>query len=260
MRIETIESRIKLLTGLHIGGSDDTMKIGGIDSPVLKREVYVDRDNNLKFPRFDEKGDIENSVVKVIEPYIAGSSLKGKIRSLLEHYFRLINPTGEGEVVDSNTEFDWVDESKRDLNKKRRDLIVKLFGESAKKDNSDKKLNITRAIFRDCYITKEVRRAKIENKITLFEDKTENVINRVTGTAEHPRHIERVPSLVEFDFSLSIRVFEEEERELLRDTLLLGIKLLELDALGGSGSRGYGRVEFSDINESIEELASRVNN
>ncbi len=242
----TIDSKLTLVTGLHIGGADDGMKIGGVDSPVMKREVFCNNEGEVGF---GHKRKIE-------EPYIAGSSLKGKIRTLLEHYFRLVNPLGDGKPVGSHSSFG---------NAKYRDLIVHLFGDSAdgrnaKKDEKIEQIEITRAIFRDCFITQEVRKAYLSNKIKLFESKYENVIDRKTGTTIGGglRQIERVPSAVEFDFTLSIRVFDETNRELFKNTILLGLKLLELDALGGSGSRGYGRVRFNDIEGKIEDLRKKI--
>lgn len=238
--MKTIESKLKLVTGLHIGATDDSMKIGGIDSPVLKREIFCNSVGEVGFG--------EEFKTKVTEPYIAGSSLKGKIRSLLEHYFRLVDPQGDGKVVDSSSNFG---------NVKKRDLIVKLFGESA---GENKSANITRVIFRDCFITKDVRKAYIGHKISLSEEKAENVIDRTKGTTKDGglRFIERVPSAVEFDFDLTIRTFEGDDVELFENTIKLGLKLLELDALGGSGSRGYGKVAFSDILENIEDLVKKV--
>ena len=238
--MRTIESKLKLITGLHIGASDDSMKIGGIDSPVLKREVFCNTGGEVGFGN--------EFKIKVTEPYIAGSSLKGKVRSLLEHYFRLIDPQGDGKVVDSSSEFG---------NSKKRDLIVKLFGESA---GENKSANITRVVFRDCFITNDVRKAYVEHKIALSEEKAENVIDRKTGTTTNGglRFIERVPSAVEFDFDLTIRTFEGDEVELFENTIKLGLKLLELDALGGSGSRGYGKVAFSDLEEKIDDLVKKV--
>ncbi|MBE0436788.1 MAG: type III-A CRISPR-associated RAMP protein Csm3, partial [Methylomicrobium sp.] len=64
------------------------------------------------------------------------------------------------------------------------------------------------------------------------------------GTAEHPRNTERVPATAKFDFNLTIRVHDNED---LLDTVLQGIKLLELTGLGGSGSRGYGKIAFRDL-------------
>ncbi len=238
----TIESRLTLVTGLHIGDADDGMKIGGVDSPVMKREIFCNEMGEIGF----------GHKRRVREPYIAGSSLKGKIRSLLEHHFKLIDPLGDGRVIDSKSEFG---------EKKKRDLIVKLFGESGATSKVDG-INITRAIFRDCFITKEIRKASLENKIELFEIKYENVIDRKTGTTIGGglRQIERVRSAVEFDFSMSIRVFGDDNERLLKDTIILGLKLLELDALGGNGSRGYGRVRFNDIIGDIKKLRERIDN
>ncbi|HHB94834.1 MAG TPA: type III-A CRISPR-associated RAMP protein Csm3, partial [Campylobacterales bacterium] len=242
----TIDSKLTLVTGLHIGGADDGMKIGGVDSPVMKREVFCDESGEVGF----------GYKRKISEPYIAGSSLKGKIRTLLEHYFRLVYPLGDGKPVGSNSTFGEA---------KYRDLIVHLFGDSSdgrnsKKDKKIKEIEITRAVFRDCFITKEVRKAYLDGKIKLTEEKYENVIDRKTGTTicGGLRQIERVPSAVEFDFTLSIRVFDETNRELFRNTILLGLKLLELDALGGNGSRGYGRVRFDDISGNIKELDEKI--
>jgi len=239
----TIDSKLTLVTGLHIGGADDGMKIGGVDSPVMKREVFCDEHGEVGF----------NGRRKITEPYIAGSSLKGKIRTLLEHYFRLVDPLGKGSVVDSKSSFGDV---------KYRNLIIKLFGESAGNDGIEGQINITRAVFRDCFITKEVRKASLDGKIKLTEEKYENVIDRKTGTTIGGglRQIERVPSAVEFDFTMSLRVFEKDNEALFKNTILLGIKLLELDALGGSGSRGYGRVRFDDISGDIKELDEKIKN
>ena len=240
MNIITIESKLKLISGLHIGGADDAMKIGGVDSPVIKREVFCNEKGIVGFGKEYNK--------KITEPYIPGSSLKGKIRSLLEHYFRLIDPNGEGLVVDSSSKFG---------DSKKRDLIVKLFGESASQDKSP---NITRLVFRDAFITEDIRQLFLENKISLSEEKFENVIDRRKGTTIQGglRQIERVPSGVEFNFGVSLRVFEGDNKNLFENTLKLGLKLLELDALGGSGSRGYGKVEFSDIKDDIETLAKNI--
>jgi CRISPR-associated protein Csm3 len=253
----TIDSKLVLVTGLHIGGADDSMKIGGVDSPVMKREVFCNEEGEVGF----------GYKKKITEPYIAGSSLKGKIRTLLEQYFKLIDPLGDGKPVGSHSKFG---------DSKYRDLIVHLFGDSsdgrnAKKDKKIEGIEITRAIFRDCFITKEVRKAYLDNRIKLTEEKYENVIDRKTGTtiAGGLRQIERVPSAVEFDFNMSIRVFDEVNRELFKNTILLGLKLLELDALGGNGSRGYGRIRFNNfkidnktvqLEMDIEKLRKKIDN
>lgn len=240
MEIISKVSKLKLSSGLHIGMQDDGMRIGGIDSPVIKREVLS-----------NDEGQISFEGKKVLEPYIPGSSLKGKVRSLLEHYFLLIDPNDKiGDVVTSKSTYG---------DKKKRDLIVKLFGEAANL-KGDQKGVISRLIFRDCFITEDVRKAKIEDKLEFFEAKMENVIDRKTGTTKNGglRTVERVNSSLEFDFEVSIRCFPEDNKELFENTLLLGLKLLELDALGGSGSRGYGKVIFSDFKNDIKELANKV--
>jgi CRISPR-associated protein Csm3 len=241
MEIITINSRLKLVSGLHIGGADDSMKIGGVDSPVIKREISCNSTGEIGF------GDSYKH--KITEPYIPGSSLKGKIRSLLEHYFRLIDPNGRGRVIDSSSNFG---------DSKKRDMIIKLFGESAGENKSS---NITRFLFRDCFITNNVRKAFVQNKISLSEEKFENVIDRKTGTTINGglRQIERVPSGVDFDFDVSIRIFEGDNKELFENILKLGLKLLELDALGGSGSRGYGKIKFVNIQDDINTLSQAVN-
>jgi CRISPR-associated protein Csm3 len=245
VKIDGLE-KLKLITGLHIGASDDSMKIGGVDSPVITREVLADNEGEVSF----------SGTNKLIEPYIAGSSLKGKVRSLLELYFRLIDPTESDErkrgiPINSKATFG---------DKKKRNLIIKLFGEGSEFKGSNEKFNLTRVIFRDCFITDKIRKATIQNRIELFEEKAENVIDRVTGATRNGglRHIQRVVSSVEFDFDLSIRVFDGESRELFENTILLGLRLLELDALGGSGSRGYGKVKFDEIGKSIEDLRDAV--
>jgi len=244
----TIDSTLTLVTGLHIGGADDSMRIGGVDSPVMNREVFC-----------NEKGEIGFGYKrKIREPYIAGSSLKGKLRTLLEHYFGLVDPIEGGKPVGSDSTHG---------EKKYRDLIVTLFGDSAdgrkaneKSKEESKEFEITRAIFRDCFITKNVREAYLADKIKLFETKYENVIDRKTGTTISGglRQIERVPSAVEFDFTLSIRVFEGDNEELFKNTIILGLRLLELDALGGNGSRGYGRVRFDGIDGKIKDLRKKI--
>jgi len=239
--MKVITSKLKLVSGLHIGGGDDSMKIGGVDSPVIKREVFCDENGVIKFGE---------NMRKITEPYIPGSSLKGKIRSLLEHYFRLIDPQGKGNVVDSKSKFG---------DSKKRDLIVKLFGESAGNDNSNG-IEIGRAIFRDSFITNEIRKMILENKVEISEEKAENTIDRRTGTTIKGglRFIERVPSGVEFNFEVVIRSFENDNIQLFEDAIKLGIKLLELDTLGGSGSRGYGKVEFVDIKDDIKNLSDSI--
>ncbi len=200
-------------TGLHIGGSDQTMHIGGIDTPVIKNPLTS-------------------------EPYIPGSSLKGKMRSLLEWRSGSVQEKPLGYDSYKKTESNDV------LN------ILKLFGISGDSNldiNTAKEIGLGRLSFWDCNIKKEwIDDIRSKNQM-LTEAKMENVINRISGTAEHPRQIERVVAGTPFDFNLSIRIFEGDNEKTLLDTVYCAMKLLELDSLGGSGSRGYGKVKFSAI-------------
>jgi hypothetical protein len=78
------------------------------------------------------------------------------------------------------------------------------------------------------------------------EIKFENTISRISAAA-NPRQIERVPAGAEFDFRLVYNI--EDEGDLAEDLQILadGIRLLQMDYLGGHGSRGYGRVLLRDF-------------
>ena len=217
MKILTLEGTIKVITGLHIGGSDDTMKIGGVDNSVIK--VY---DKELKREL----------------PYIPGSSLKGKIRSLLEWSYGVAGLDEDGKPF--NGEILKRYENAHLKNKKEElENFLKLFG-----DNSDEnQYGMTRAIFSDCFLTDEIKQNLDE--IEIREIKTENVINRIKGTAQHPRQTERVAPGVEFKFEIRVKVLEKDNEDTFKNIIEKGLKLLELDYLGGNGSRGYGRVKIN---------------
>lgn len=196
-----INTHLEVKTGLHIGGSSDSVEIGGIDNPVIK----VGTKNG--------------------QPYIPGSSLKGKIRSLLEQI------KGKSKIG-----------SDEDINK--------LFGYSKTK-------TISKIIVRDAYLTDNSLSDLEEKKDFLdmpyTEAKWENVIDRINGTADHPRQMERVPAGVIFNVEFVINVWDNDNNgEELFNLLKKGIKALELDYLGGSGTRGYGKVKFLDFPENIE--------
>ena len=242
-----MQTKLRILTGLHIGGSDDTMQIGGIDSAVIKREIFANEDGSINY---------DGTGKKITEPYIPGSSLKGKVRSLLEHSFGLIVEQkiklGEkaGKPIDSNFA-----KSLDGILQKKANLIVTLFGESA--GNGDKSnTKITRAIFRDTFLTKESRKLYLDDKIKLSEEKAENTINRVSVIA-NPRFMERVPAGVEFDFEVVLRDFQEDKNLPLSKTIELGLLLLQNDALGGGGSRGNGKIEFEKF-QNIENLKLKI--
>ncbi|MCF8169193.1 MAG: type III-A CRISPR-associated RAMP protein Csm3, partial [Rhodoferax sp.] len=104
----------------------------------------------------------------------------------------------------------------------------------------------TRISFWDCRLNKEWEARVREDNFSLTEIKSENRINRISGVAEHPRQTERVPAGAQFDFRLSVKKLAGDSDALLT-TVLQGLKLLELDSVGGSGSRGYGKVRFVNL-------------
>ncbi len=255
--------KLRVLSGLHIGGNNDSMKIGGIDSEVVKRDVFVYKNSGeiCYEPEFEKNGDLKEGIEKIEEPYIPGSSLKGKIRSLLEYSFGLIkkqktmyqDEKKQGQVISSKFIEDCNDCG---IEKKLAKLVIELFGESA--GNENKGFQITRVIFRDAFITNEIRKAFIEGRFDLSEEKAENTINRVNSMA-NPRFMERVPAGVEFEVDYVIRDFLDDENrvKLYKNTIELGLLLLQNDALGGGGSRGNGRICF-DIFENIENINNEI--
>ena len=209
--IVEIKAKLVLQTGLHIGAGDSEMHIGGIDNSVIKHPITQ-------------------------SPYIPGSSLKGKIRTLLEWR--------SGAVQSAPL-------SLKDISKNPEDVknILRLFGISGDTKNSEQEvaeIGVSRLAFWDCALNEAWENAIREDNQLLTEAKSENTIDRITSTAGNPRQTERVPAGAEFDFKLTLRQFEGDKPELL-DLVLKGLKLLELVSLGGSGSRGYGKVKFTDL-------------
>ena len=193
-----ISTTLELITGLHIGGGSDNVEIGGIDNPVIK------------------------SATKDGQPYIPGSSIKGKMRCLLEQ----IAGTSK---VGGNKEID------------------NLFGGADAKNPSPAKI-----IVRDAYLKKESEE-ELRNCHNLdmpyTEAKMEVAIDRVSGTAARsgPRTIERIPAGVVFDVEFVVNVWDSDKAEDLLGLLKKGIAALQNDYIGGSGSRGYGQIKFSEL-------------
>ncbi|MFN3412309.1 MAG: type III-A CRISPR-associated RAMP protein Csm3 [Exilispira sp.] len=206
-KIKKISGKIIVKTGLHIGTSNDNLEIGGIDNPVIKNPLTN-------------------------EPYIPGSSLKGKIRYLLEwKYNKFIINSEKGEPCncgESNC------------------FICNIFGTS---NSSSRKSGPTRVIFRDAFLNKEF--AQKQGLDSFIEEKYENTIDRITAKA-NPRSMERVIPETVFDFEIVYKIYDLNNDNGKTDEdnfkyLLEGLKLLELDYLGGGGSRGNGKIEFKDL-------------
>lgn len=213
--IITVEATLELVTGLRIGAGDSEMHIGGVDNTVIRHPHSQ-------------------------QPYIPGSSLKGKMRSLLEWRSGAVQEEALG----------WRDyQSASGIQKAEVRRILQLFGISGgDKVGLEEMLELgpTRASFWDCQLQPEWARQIREDNLALTEVKSENRINRISGVAEHPRQTERVPAGALFDFRLSLKQLAGDGEDLLQ-TVLQGLKLLELDSVGGSGSRGYGKVKFKAL-------------
>ncbi|HIJ96300.1 MAG TPA: type III-A CRISPR-associated RAMP protein Csm3 [Desulfuromonadales bacterium] len=223
IKICEYKGSIVLKSGLHIGSGNMEMHIGGTDSPVIMHP-------------------------HTREPYIPGSSIKGKARSLLEMESGFmaftkgspLSPKALQQAVDSAMEAKGM-------------AIIKFFGAGGSEQDDSGTFGPTRVSFADCYLNGAWKEKAKANRWPLTEVKSENSINRVTGTAQNPRFIERVPEGTEFDFTVSFKVLHEGEEELFEGLLFKGLKLIEMDALGGSGSRGYGRVEFIFADTGVQE-------
>lgn len=193
-----IKAILRLETGLHIGGSSEFAPIGAVDSPFI-RDPYTK------------------------EPIIPGSSIKGKLRTLL---------------AKSLSDTPWLNDVKDD-----KEELQNLFGSAGKNGAIPSRLQFT-----DIKLTAGSRAAlsAMDMDTYIGEVKFENTINRITAVA-NPRQIERVPAGAEFAFSL---VYNLEDVDALQSDMQLladGLKLLQMDYLGGHGSRGYGRVSFKDF-------------
>ncbi len=207
-KIIPLNGTIHLVTGLHIGAGNDNIEIGGLDLPIMKN------------PRTKA-------------PYIPGSSIKGKMRSMLE-VTQLAGIDGIKPTVSING---------NPCNCSNC-LVCQLFGSASAKNKKDNSTP-TRLLFRDAYLTTDFQE-KYNNLEWQTEVKYENAINRITGIA-NPRPMERVPAGVKFEFELAIKVFEGDNEEKFKEVVSKGLKLIELDGLGGHVSRGCGQVKFDNL-------------
>lgn len=220
IKSKTISGKIEVKTGLHIGAGNDKVEIGGMDNPVIKNPLTR-------------------------EPYIPGSSIKGKMRSLLEWKENRVkrfdgDPCKCGEPDCP---------------------ICRIFGSGNSGNKGDrekaKSRGPTRLIIRDAELTGDYKQ-KFKEGRPLLEDKAENGLNRITAAA-NPRHIERVVPGVEFNFELVYRILDigddggKKDEELFKSVVLEGLRLLQNDYLGGGGSRGNGRIAFLDLTVTVTD-------
>lgn len=223
-----INGEITCKTGLHIGGSLETIEIGGSDNPIIKDTV-----SNL--------------------PFIPGSSIKGKLRSLLELSDKkssqsVIENGGKVSTEGIAAEFFGVannNETSKDDND----------NESSKANNDNESSNNkfhNKLIVRDAFPTEDTIKMwdKHSDIIDGAELKYENSLDRITSEAT-PRNIERVPVDSKFKLEIVLSIYDEtyttkSDYESL-NPLFKSMKLLQDDYLGGSGTRGFGKIEFENI-------------
>lgn len=205
-----VRGTLTALTGLHIGGNSVGMAIGGADSVVVRNPLTND-------------------------PYIPGSSLRGKMRALLERV------RGE-ENSNDNSEGGFSLRNNEALAGKKSDTSLgRLFGVAAEDSKEP-----TRLIVRDALLTGKSRKKLLSAPnadMPMTEVKTEVWIDRITSAA-NPRQIERVPAGAEFEFELVLTLIEGDDHKHFLNLLFEGLRLVQADTLGGSGSRGYGQVKF----------------
>jgi len=195
-----ISGILEVVTGLHIGASGAFSAIGAVDSPVIRDALERDK------------------------PLIPGSSLKGKMRTLLARQYNT--------VIARSPEDDDV-------------KILRLFGSANKKEYRKARL-----IFSDMVLENSDELLKRVDSLT--EVKFENTINRLTAEA-NPRQIERVIRSSLFGLDIIYEITGQETAEIIEDFGLIrdGFTLLQYDYLGGSGSRGYGKIKFSSFSVSV---------
>ncbi|MCX7803654.1 MAG: type III-A CRISPR-associated RAMP protein Csm3 [Planctomycetota bacterium] len=203
-----ITARLRCESGLHIGGRSEGFSVGDLDGPIARDPMTG-------------------------QPYIPGSSLKGKLRSLLEmKYSAHTKETGR---PCNCAQYDTCD-------------VCRLFGCGEAVRSSQP----TRLLFRDCRLTADSAAALARGADELYrqaEVKSEIRVDRSAGKTAHGglRQIERVPAGTEFDVEIVLRIYEGDDPEKHVAKVKECFELLQQDYLGGGGSRGYGKVRIYDL-------------
>lgn len=215
-----VSGEIEAVTGLHIGGSSTGLDIGGIDNIVIRDEITN-------------------------RPYIPGSSLKGKMRSLLERSMgKELTEVIRGRV--------W----QHQCRKTSPCELCKVFGLPGEEEQSEP----TRIIVRDAHLKDELYATepdgsrqrvpwtdpRVRTDLPFSENKTEVTLDRITAAAV-PRQVERVPAGALFEYSFVFDVYNDNDKDHLK-LLFHAMDLLEGDYLGGYGTRGSGQIRFEKIN------------
>jgi CRISPR-associated protein Csm3 len=210
-----IQGDIEVKTGMRIGGTASSLKIGGVDTPVIT----------------DPWG----------KPYIPGSSLKGKMRTLIEKK--------EGVPINvgmTKGESPWRHQCQT-AEEYLKCSVCKVWGIIGG-ENFDVPI-FTRLIVRDVFLDEESITPEMRTNMELAytETKMETGIDRVKGQATGLRTMERVPAGARFkDSEIIFNVLSPEDLDDLKK-VFEAMELLEQDYLGGSGTRGYGKVSFKNL-------------
>jgi CRISPR-associated protein Csm3 len=218
-----LEGELQCHTGLHIGAGKGSLEIGGADNPVVK----------------DAFG----------RPYVPGSSLRGKLRSLLEQSSGLAVPNElvylsrrRGQEVRIH-QSDRPDDEVCLLFGRNPGRMDRVSGDAAETTSaSPARLTVYDAPLDPESITPQMRE-NLDDELT--EVKSENAVDRITSQA-NPRTLERVPAGARFKVRMVLDILCEEDRELV-GRVLEAMRLLEDDTLGGGGSRGSGRISFANL-------------
>jgi CRISPR-associated protein Csm3 len=215
-----VRGDIRSVTGLHIGGGKEGVEIGGVDNPVV-RDPLTNR------------------------PYIPGSSLKGKMRSLWEKMTGAEQNFLIGRIKGKEVRVHVCE----DLGAYRRCLVCPIYGVPGDKGSS----NPTRLVVRDVLLS-DAEADRLEQQahtdLPYTEVKWEAAIDRVTSAAT-PRPMERVPADTCFEgLEMVFSIYEPTDRERFVH-VLEAMQLLQDDYLGGLGSRGSGKVIFENLSISL---------
>lgn len=212
--IVRLRFQIVAVEGFRVGGSGGGLEIGGVDANLMA----------LRNPATNE-------------PYVPGSSLKGKLRSLLE---KELGKAVGGEPCKCGS---------ADC------LVCKVFGAHMKPGAASAP---TRVVVRDSPLSESSRQKFHEALmagVPVFEEKTENIVDRKAGTAKHPRTGERVLPGTVFNGEIILHIYEGDDADQLTKFVRHGLGIIqEGSSLGASGSRGYGKVRFENVHQEVLQL------
>jgi CRISPR-associated protein Csm3 len=219
----TVTGQIRALTGLRVG-KPAALDIGGIDEALLRDPVTG-------------------------KPYVPGSSLKGKLRFLCERLLgvplrQLVPPSAS---LPQGINIHFCASQEEYMRDGRPCPVCRVFG------TRGPAFEPTRLIVRDAVLSDALdpgdgRRLSwddVDTEAPYAEVKVENVLDRLNCHST-PRFVERVPAGSLFDMELVYHVHDGYDLDNFR-ILLQGLVALTFDYLGGSGSRGYGRVSVDNV-------------